>query len=40
VFTSDGADANPTERENAGFDRGLANQFHDRAHVDVSVEIA
>ena len=40
VLASDGANANTAEREDAGLDRGLANQFHDRAHVDAPIEIA
>ena len=36
VLASDGADANTAEREDTGLDRGLANQLHDRAHVDVA----
>ena len=39
VLASDGADANAAEREDAGLDRGLANQLDDRAHVDAPVEI-
>ena len=39
VLASDGADANAAEREDAGLDRGLANQLHDRAHVDAPIEI-
>jgi hypothetical protein len=40
VLAPDGADANAAEREDAGLDRCLANQFHDRANVDVAIEIA
>src|SRR4051794_10646043 len=40
VLASDGADSNTSEREDAGLDRRLANQFHDRAHVDAPIEIA
>jgi hypothetical protein len=40
VLASDGADTNTAEREDAGLDRGFANQLHDRAHVDVAIEIA
>ena len=34
MLASDGADANAAEREDAGFDRGLAHHFDDRADVD------
>jgi hypothetical protein len=40
VLAFDGADANTSEREDPGLDRGLANQFYDRAHVDAAIEIA
>ena len=36
VLASDGADANAAEREDAGLDRGLADQFDDLAHVDAA----
>ena len=39
MLASDGADADAAEREDAGFDRGLADQFDDLAHVDAGVEI-
>ena len=39
MLASDGADADAAEREDAGLDRGLADQLHDRAHVDARVEI-
>jgi hypothetical protein len=40
VFAPDSADADTSEREDAGLDRRLANQFHDRAHIDAPIEIA
>ena len=40
VLAPDGANANTSEREDTGLDGGLANQLHDRAHVDAPVEIA
>src|SRR5450432_1734057 len=39
MLAADGADADAAERKNPGFDRGLANEFDDRGHVDAGVEI-
>ena len=39
MLASDGADANAAERKDAGFHRGLADEFDDRGHVDAAVEI-
>jgi hypothetical protein len=39
MLTSDGADADAAEREDAGRNRGLADHFDDFAHVDDGIEI-
>src|SRR5258708_30592858 len=39
MFASDSADADAAKREDAGLDRGLADEFDDVAHVDALVEI-
>src|SRR5579859_3169008 len=39
MLAFDGADADAAEREDAGLDRGLADDLDDLAHVDASVEI-
>jgi hypothetical protein len=39
VLTSDGADADAAEREDAGRNRGLADHLDDLAYVDDGIEI-
>jgi hypothetical protein len=39
MLATDRADANAPERKNPGFDRGLADDFDDFAHIDPRVEI-
>ena len=39
MLASDGADADTTEREDAGFDRHAAHHFDHRADVDARLQI-
>src|SRR5450631_3749247 len=39
LLTADRANANPAEREDAGFHRGLADDFDDLVQVDAAIEI-
>jgi hypothetical protein len=38
VLASDGADSDTAEREDAGIDRGLADQLHHLADVEAAIE--
>src|SRR5437868_11832425 len=40
MLALDGADANAAEREDAGLDRGIADKFDHRGHVDESIDIS
>src|SRR5882724_10751122 len=39
MLASDRADADAAEREDAGFNCGLAHQFHNGAHIDARIEV-
>src|SRR6266702_6004486 len=39
VIASDGTDTNAAEREDAGLNRSLADQFDDFPHIDVAIDV-